>query len=171
MGGDRTLATVATADDLNHEGHSRRINLPTERHRSHPPDHWGHRPQVGENHARGRVNLPVHSTNPVTQGVSHGVGFGGLCCGLDTPDALPQSFDRFGLRLIHARNVMNVGVRRIASRRGQPYFDCLSDGLHEHDRTLHAKVGSIDDYITHLFTSFLFLVGDYILTTRCSNVK
>lgn len=94
----------------------------------------------------------------MTRGVSHGVGFGGLG-GLETPDAFPQPFDRFGLRLIHARNVMNVGVRRIASRGRQPHFDRLSQSLDEYDRPLHTEVWSVHDYIAHLFTSFLLLVG------------
>jgi hypothetical protein len=100
------------------------------------------------------MSKSVDSKNPVTRGVSHGVVLGDCVGGLDTPHALPQSDDCLGLGLVQTRNVMYVGVATVASRRTNPHFHGATDGLNEDDRTLHAKVRSVYDDVTHFFTSF-----------------
>lgn len=100
------------------------------------------------------MKVSVHAKNPVTRGVSHGVdGARGQKLGGQTPHSLPKFDNGVRLRLVDTRNVVNVGVRTIASRGRQPHFYGCSDGLYENNRTFHTKVRSVYDYIAHFFTS------------------
>lgn len=99
------------------------------------------------------MNLSVNAKNPEARGVSLGVLVVGESVRLEPPHSLPQTGNRLCLRHVVARNVDDVGVRRVTCRARHPYINARADGVDEDDRTLHSDFFSFECFTHYLFLS------------------